>query len=343
MANKILVTGGAGYIGSHTSIVLQEAGFEVHIIDNLSNSDAAVMDRIAEITGKIPGFTQLDLCNSEDLHAFFDKHPDIAGVIHFAAHKSVNESSTYPLKYYHNNLTGTINLLQAMQRANCHNLVFSSSCTVYGQPDQLPVSEDAPLKKAFSPYGNTKRMCEEIIHDQAEADSLQAVALRYFNPIGAHHSARIGELPVGIPNNLVPYLTQTAAGKRDSLKVFGQDYDTHDGTGIRDYIHVVDLAEAHLKAISRLLEQKNKEAFEVFNLGTGTGYSVLDIIKTFEKVSGVRVTHEITDRRAGDIEKVWADPAKANRELGWKARFGLDDMLRSAWAWEQSLASRNDS
>ena len=337
MAEKILVTGGAGYIGSHTSVVLQEAGYEVLIIDNLSNARAEVIDRIAEITGKNPGFTQLDLCNSEDLHAFFDRHPDIAGVIHFAAHKSVNESSDFPLKYYHNNVVGTINLLQAMQRANCHNLVFSSSCTVYGQPDQLPVSEEAPLKKAFSPYGNTKRMCEEIIRDQAEADNLQSIALRYFNPIGAHESARIGELPLGVPNNLVPYLTQTAAGKRERLKVFGEDYNTHDGTGIRDYIHVTDLAEAHLKAINRLLEKKNKEASEVFNLGTGTGYSVMDIIRTFEKVTGVNVPHEITDRRAGDIEKVWADPGKANQELGWKARFGLEDMLRSAWKWEQSL------
>jgi len=337
MAEKILVTGGAGYIGSHTSVVLQEAGYEVLIIDNLSNARAEVIDRIAEITGKKPDFTQLDLCNSEDLHAFFDRHPDIAGAIHFAAHKSVNESSRFPLKYYHNNLAGTINLLQAMERANCHNLVFSSSCTVYGQPDQLPVSEEAPLKKAFSPYGNTKRMCEEIIRDQAEANSLQAIALRYFNPIGAHESARIGELPLGVPNNLVPYLTQTAAGKRESLKVFGQDYSTHDGTGIRDYIHVTDLAEAHLKAIKRLLKKENKASAEVFNLGTGTGYSVMDIIRTFEKVTGVRVKHEITDRRAGDIEKVWADPGKANQELGWKARFGLDDMLRSAWKWEQSL------
>ncbi|MFP4468442.1 MAG: UDP-glucose 4-epimerase GalE [Bacteroidales bacterium] len=337
MSEKILVTGGAGYIGSHTSVVLQEAGHEVFIIDNLSNARAEVIDSIAQITGTKPGFMQLDLCNSEDLHAFFDKHPDITGVIHFAAHKSVNESSRFPLKYYHNNVVGTINLLQAMERANCHNLVFSSSCTVYGQPDHLPVSEEAPLKKAFSPYGNTKRMCEEIIRDQAEADSLQAIALRYFNPIGAHESSRIGELPLGVPNNLVPYLTQTAAGKRDRLKVFGQDYNTHDGTGIRDYIHITDLAEAHLKAIRRLLEKKNKEAAEVFNLGTGTGYSVMDIIRTFEKVTGVRVKHEITDRRAGDIEKVWADPGKANRELGWKARFGLDDMLRSAWKWEQSL------
>ncbi len=334
-----MVTGGAGYIGSHTSVVLQEAGYEVLIIDNLSNARADVPHRIAGISGIQPAFIKADLCNEKDLDYCFDRHPDIAGVIHFAAYKSVGESSAFPLKYYHNNLAGTINLLKAMQQANCRNLVFSSSCTVYGQPDQLPVSEEAPLKEAFSPYGNTKRICEEIIRDQAGASSLQAIALRYFNPIGAHHSAQIGELPVGIPNNLVPYLTQTAAGKRESLKVFGRDYNTHDGTGIRDYIHVVDLAEAHLEAIRRLLEQKNKEAFEVFNLGTGTGYSVLDIINTFEKVSGVRVRHEFTDRRAGDIESVWADPSKANRYLGWKARLGLEEMLRSAWAWEQLLGS----
>ncbi len=334
-----MVTGGAGYIGSHTSVVLQEAGYEVLIIDNLSNARADVPHRIAGISGIQPAFIKADLCNEKDLDYCFDRHPDIAGVIHFAAYKSVGESSAFPLKYYHNNLAGTINLLKAMQQANCRNLVFSSSCTVYGQPDQLPVSEEAPLKEAFSPYGNTKRICEEIIRDQAGASSLQAIALRYFNPIGAHHSAQIGELPVGIPNNLVPYLTQTAAGKRERLKVFGRDYNTHDGTGIRDYIHVVDLAEAHLEAIRRLLEQKNKEAFEVFNLGTGTGYSVLDIINTFEKVSGVRVRHEFTDRRAGDIESVWADPSKANRYLGWKARLGLEEMLRSAWAWEQLLGS----
>lgn len=339
MPKKILVTGGTGYIGSHTCVVLLENGFDVLIVDNLSNSSPEVVDKITQITGKAPHFTKLDLCDEQALMEYFKTHPGIDGVIHFAAYKAVGESSEFPLKYYHNNLLGMVNLLKAMDSAGCDKLVFSSSCTVYGQPDVLPVSEDAPLKKAFSPYGNTKKICEDIMSDQVASTGLKGIALRYFNPIGAHESALIGELPLGIPNNLIPYLTQTAIGKRESLKVFGKDYNTPDGTGIRDYIHVMDLAKAHLVAINRLIEKKNKENYEIFNLGTGTGYSVLDIILTFERVNGVKVNHEFVDRRPGDIEKVWANPEKANRELGWKAESGLEEMLKSAWKWEKTLAS----
>lgn len=334
---KILVTGGTGYIGSHTVVALQQSGYQVLIIDNLANSEESVVERITQISGIRPAFTKLDLCNLPALMQFFAGNSDIEGVIHFAAYKAVGESTEFPLKYYHNNLLGLINLLEAMQSQGCHKLVFSSSCTVYGQPDELPVSENAPSKKAFSPYGNTKKICEDIINDHASASELKAISLRYFNPIGAHHSALIGELPLGIPNNLIPYLTQTAAGKRASLMVYGSDYNTPDGTGIRDYIHVVDLAEAHVLAIKRLEKGEAAEKTEVFNLGTGTGYSVLEIIKTFEKVNGIKVNYTITKRRPGDIEKVWANPQKANLVLGWKTRLGLEEMLRSAWAWEKTL------
>ncbi len=337
MPKKILVTGGTGYIGSHTCVVLLENGFDVLIVDNLSNSSPEVVEKISQITGKAPQFTKLDLCDEQSLMDYFKSNPGIDGVIHFAAYKAVGESSEFPLKYYHNNLLGMVNLLKAMDSVGCDKLVFSSSCTVYGQPDVLPVSEDAPLKKAFSPYGNTKKICEDIMSDQVTSTGLKGIALRYFNPIGAHESALIGELPLGVPNNLIPYLTQTAIGKRGSLKVFGKDYNTPDGTGIRDYIHVMDLANAHLVAINRLIEKENKDDYEIFNLGTGTGYSVLDIILTFERVNGVKVNHEFVDRRPGDIEKVWANPEKANRELGWKAEAGLEDMLRSAWKWEKTL------
>jgi len=335
---KILVTGGTGYIGSHTVVALQQSGYEVLIVDNLSNSEETVVERIAQITGIKPAFTHLDLCDLPGLMKFFSENPRIEGVIHFAACKAVGESTEFPLKYYHNNLLGLINLLEAMQKHGCHKLVFSSSCTVYGQPDELPVSENAPLKKAFSPYGNTKKICEDIINDHSATSDLKAISLRYFNPIGAHPSALIGELPRGIPNNLVPYLTQTAIGKRVTLLVYGNDYNTPDGTGIRDYIHVVDLGEAHVTAIQRLEKEIATEKAEVFNLGTGTGYSVLEIIKTFEKVNGVKVNYTITDRRPGDIEKVWANPEKANIILEWKARLDLVDMLRTAWAWEKKLS-----
>lgn len=340
MPKKILVTGGTGYIGSHTCVVLLENGFDVLIVDNLSNSSPEVVDNITQITGKAPEFTKLDLCDEKALMDYFSRNNDIDGIIHFAAYKAVGESSEFPLKYYHNNLLGIVNLLKAMDSVGCDKLVFSSSCTVYGQPDKLPVSENAPLKKAFSPYGNTKKICEDIMSDQVASTGLKGIALRYFNPIGAHESALIGELPLGVPNNLIPYLTQTAIGKRESLKVFGKDYNTPDGTGIRDYIHVMDLANAHLVAINRLIEKKNKDNYEIFNLGTGTGYSVLDIIQTFERVNGVKVNHEFVDRRPGDIEKVWANPEKANRELGWKAESGLDEMLSSAWKWEKMLAGK---
>jgi UDP-glucose 4-epimerase len=334
---KILVTGGTGYIGSHTVVALQQSGYEVLIIDNLSNSEEMVVERIAKITGISPAFARLDLCDLPGLKKLFSENPGIEGVIHFAAYKAVGESTEFPLKYYNNNLLGLINLLEVMQSHACNKLVFSSSCTVYGQPDELPVSENAPLKKAFSPYGNTKKICEDIINDHSAASDLKAISLRYFNPIGAHPSALIGELPRGVPNNLVPYLTQTAIGKRPTMMVYGGDYNTPDGTGIRDYIHVVDLAEAHVVAIQRLEKEVANEKTEVFNLGTGTGYSVLEILKTFEKVNGIKVNYALTDRRPGDIEKVWANPEKANKVLGWKARLGLDEMLHSAWQWQKTL------
>jgi UDP-glucose 4-epimerase len=334
---KILITGGAGYIGSHTCVVLMENGYEVLIVDNLSNSSAATIDNIGVITGKTPDFVRLDLCDAGALERCFNDNPGIEGVIHFAALKAVGESVDHPLKYYENNLLGTMNLLKAMQQAGCKHLVFSSSCTVYGQPDQLPVSEEAPLKEALSPYGNTKKVCEDIICDHCSTSDMTAISLRYFNPVGAHASARIGERPLGVPNNLVPFLTQTAIGKRQKLSVFGSDYNTPDGTGIRDYIHVMDLAEAHLKALNRVLEHSAGEVYEVYNLGTGKGYSVNEIIKTFEEITGVKLQVERIERRPGDIEKVWADPSKAYHKMGWKARYGLPHMLQSAWKWEQFM------
>ncbi len=341
MKKKILVTGGAGYIGSHTCVALQEQGCEVIIVDNLSNSNKKVVDRIKMITGQAPLFYKVDVCNKNGLADVFKKHPGIFGVIHFAALKAVGESTRVPLLYYHNNISGLTTLLQAMEKYGCANLVFSSSATVYGQPDNLPVSEDAPLQKAASPYGNTKRISEEIISDQVACGKLNAVSLRYFNPIGAHPSALIGELPLGVPNNLVPFLTQTVAGKRPEVKVFGNDYNTPDGTGVRDYIHVVDLAEAHVSALSYLENGLTDENPAIFNLGTGNGYSVLEIIKTFEKVNGLKVSYTVVDRRPGDVDKVWADCQKANIVLGWKARLGIDDMLKSAWEWEKTLAVKN--
>lgn len=338
MKKKVLVTGGTGYIGSHTCVALQENGYEVFIIDDLSNSSQDVVDKISSITGVKPHFTKLDLSDKSSLLSFFSSHKDIDAVIHFAALKAVGESTTIPLKYYRTNINGLVNLLEAMDSIGCNKLVFSSSCTVYGQPDELPVKEDSPIKPAMSPYGNTKRVCEEIIKDYSLVSSIKSILLRYFNPIGAHHSALIGELPLGVPNNLVPYLTQTAIGKRESLSVFGSDYNTKDGTGIRDYIHVVDLAEAHVFALKRLEQEKTDDNVEVFNLGTGEGYSVLDIIKTFERVTGVKVNYKIVDRRPGDIEKVWANSSKANKVLGWKAKYGLDEMLLSAWNWEKKFS-----
>lgn len=334
---KILVTGGTGYIGSHTVVELQNNGFEVVIVDSLFNSNANIVDKIGEITGSRPILEAFDLCDREQTADFFKRHRDLNGVIHFAAHKAVGESVEKPLMYYRNNLDSLINVMQGMKDNNIQHIVFSSSCTVYGQPDELPVSEKAPIKKAESPYGNTKQIAEEIISDTVHSCSLRAIALRYFNPIGAHETALIGELPIGVPNNLVPFITQTAIGLREQISVFGDDYNTPDGTAIRDYIHVVDLAKAHVIAIDRMINGKMKQDFEIFNLGTGNGYSVLEVIHSFEKVSGLKLNYQIVGRREGDIEKVWANPDFSNKELGWKAEQGLDEMVASAWKWEQEI------
>lgn len=338
--NTILVTGGTGFIGSHTVVELQQAGFDVVIADNLSNSHIEVVDNICKITGVKPFFEKVELTNADEVEKLFGKYDSIVGVIHFAASKAVGESVVKPLKYYHNNLTSLINVVQTMIKYNVQNIVFSSSCTVYGQPDVLPVSESSPRKKALSPYGNTKAICEDILTDVVSVNNMNAILLRYFNPIGAHESALIGEYPQGVPNNLIPYLTQTAAGIREYLSVYGDDYNTHDGTGVRDYIHVVDLAKAHVIAIKRMIESKNNDKVEIFNLGVGIGYSVMDIIKSFEKVNGVKVNYKIVDRREGDIEQVWADTTIANEVLGWKAERNLDDMMRTAWNWELSRSNR---
>lgn len=337
---RILVTGGTGYIGSHTTVELMQQGYDVTIVDNLSNSSVDVLDGIEAIVGRKPEFANIDCVNFVDLDEVFSAYPDIVGVIHFAASKAVNESVEKPLLYYRNNIGSLITLLEVMRLHNVPNLVFSSSCTVYGQPDaaHLPVDESAPIQKALSPYGNTKQINEEIICDEAHADKhLNATILRYFNPIGAHPSAKIGELPNGVPQNLLPYVTQTAAGIRKELRVFGDDYNTPDGSCIRDYIYVVDLAKAHVKAIDRMLKVCDREQVEIFNLGTGTGLSVLTLIKEFEAATGVKVPYTIVGRREGDIEQVWAEPRKANEVLGWKADTPIRDVLASAWKWEKHL------
>jgi len=335
---KILVTGGTGYIGSHTVVELQTAGYEVIIIDDLSNSGIEVLDSIEKITGKKPEFEQFDLANREKTFDFFMRQPGIEAIIHFAASKAVGESVEKPLHYYRNNLVSLMNLLECQQKFDVPNIVFSSSCTVYGQPEKLPVTEETPRKDAESPYGNTKRVNEDIISDTIKANpQIKGIALRYFNPIGAHPSALIGELPLGVPQNLVPFITQTAAGLRDELKIFGDDYNTPDGSAIRDYINVVDLAKAHVVAIERLLQKKFKSNYEVFNLGTGNGLSVLEIVKGFEKATGVKLNYKIVDRRPGDIEKIWADTTRANEELGWKAEKKLEETLLSAWEWEKKI------
>lgn len=341
MVNKrILVTGGTGYIGSHTTVELMQQGYDVTIVDNLSNSSIDVLDGIAAIVGKKPEFANIDCGNFIDLDGVFKDYPDIVGVIHFAASKAVGESVEKPLLYYRNNLGSLVTLLEVMKLHRVQNLVFSSSCTVYGQPDaaHLPVDETAPIQKALSPYGNTKQINEEIICDEAHADKdLHATILRYFNPIGAHPSAMIGELPNGVPQNLLPFITQTAAGLRPELKVFGNDYNTPDGSCIRDYIYVVDLAKAHVKAIDRMLHAKDREQVEVFNLGTGNGLSVLTLINEFEAATGVKIPYSIVGRREGDIEQVWAAPKKANEVLGWKAETPIRDVLASAWKWEKHI------
>lgn len=339
--DRILVTGGTGYIGSHTVVELQQAGYKVVIIDNLSNSDKGVIEGIERITGVRPDFVEGDCTDIETLRALFAKYNDIKGIINFAASKAVGESMHKPVLYYRNNLNTLMNLLDLMGPNGVKGIVFSSSCTVYGEPDVNPVTEQSPIKKATSPYGNTKQISEEIITDVINAGApFKSIILRYFNPVGAHPSAEIGELPNGVPQNLIPYLTQTAIGIRKELSVFGNDYNTPDGSCIRDYIDVVDLAKAHVIAVERMLEDKSEAPIEIFNLGTGNGISVLELINAFERSTGVKVPHKIVGRRDGDIEKVWANPAYANEVLGWKASTPLDDTMRSAWAWQCKLRER---
>ncbi len=337
----ILVTGGTGYIGSHTVVELQNAGYQVVIVDNLSNSNIDVLDGIERITGISPEFVEADCTDMGAMKALFDKYQGIKGIINFAASKAVGESMEKPVLYYRNNLNTLMNLLDLMGEYDVKGIVFSSSCTVYGEPDINPVTEQAPIKKATSPYGNTKQISEEIITDVINAGApFKSVILRYFNPVGAHPSAEIGELPNGVPQNLIPYLTQTAIGIRKELSVFGEDYNTPDGSCIRDFINVVDLAKAHVIAVERMLEDKSDAKVEIFNLGTGVGLSVKELIASFERATGVKVPHKIVGRRAGDIEKVWANPEYANNVLGWKAEVPIDDTMRSAWAWQCRLRER---
>jgi len=334
---KVLVTGGLGFIGSHTVVELQNEGFEVVIIDDLSNSSEKVLAGIENITKVKPLFEKMDLREKSAVQAFFQKHSDISGVIHFAASKAVGESVENPLLYYENNIAALVYLLQELQKKEAANFIFSSSCTVYGQAEKMPITEDAPIQKAMSPYGNTKQIGEEIITEVAKVSAINSILLRYFNPVGAHPSAEIGELPIGVPQNLVPFITQTAIGLREKLSVYGDDYPTPDGTAIRDYIHVVDLAKAHVVALKRLLEQKNLEKVETFNLGTGTGSSVLEVINAFEKVSQTKLNYQIVGRREGDITAAYANTDKANEVLGWKAKSTLEESLASAWKWEQKI------
>ncbi|WBL24061.1 UDP-glucose 4-epimerase GalE [Zunongwangia sp. HGR-M22] len=341
MSRKILVTGGLGFIGSHTVVALQEKGYDVVIIDNLSNSSIDVLAGITRITGKTPEFEKIDLREKSSVKDFFEKHNDIDGVIHFAASKAVGESVQNPLLYYENNLASLIYILQELSKKDKANFIFSSSCTVYGQADELPIKEESPVKKAESPYGNTKQIGEEIIVDTCKiAKGLKAISLRYFNPIGAHKTAEIGELPLGTPQNLVPFITQTAIGKREQLSVFGDDYPTEDGTCIRDYIHVVDLAEAHVSALTRLLENEKAPNYEVFNLGTGKGSSVLEVVHSFERSTGEKLNYKIAERREGDVVAAYADTTKANEVLGWKADTNLDTSLASAWKWEKKVSEQ---
>ena len=335
---KIIITGGTGYIGSHTSLALIQAGFDVVIVDDLSNSEASVLDKIAELSkGVKPQFEKINLSNFDHAYDCFKKHSDACGVINFAAFKAVGVSVQKPLVYYRNNLSILINILECMQEFNIPNFIFSSSATVYGIPNQLPITEDEPAKRPTSPYGNTKKVGEEILEDFSRTQPMfNAISLRYFNPIGAHPSGKLGESPVGIPNNLMPFITQTAYGIREELKVFGNDYNTKDGTNIRDYIHVVDLAEAHVMAIKRLLNKTAKDNFEIFNIGTGIGYSVLDVIKSFEKTTNQKLNYSFTDRRQGDVPHLFADSTKANQILNWQAKFNLDDMTSTSWNFQKS-------
>lgn len=341
MSKKILVTGGTGYIGSHTVVELQQAGYEVIIIDNLSNSNADVIEGIVKITGKRPIFEKIDLVDMDALKAVLNKHKGIDGIIHFAASKAVGESVQKPLMYYRNNLVSLMNLLELMPKHDIKGIVFSSSCTVYGEPDQNPIDENAPIKPATSPYGNTKQINEEIIEDFVHSGApIKSIILRYFNPIGAHPSGEIGELPLGVPQNLVPFITQTGMGIREQLSVFGDDYNTPDGSCIRDFINVVDLSKAHVIAIERMLEDKSEDKVEIFNLGTGIGLSVLELIGVFEEVAGKPLNYKIADRREGDIEKIWAQADKANNVLGWKANETIKDTMASAWKWQQKLREK---
>lgn len=335
---RILVTGGAGYIGSHTVVELAEAGYEPVILDNFSNSEESVLDGISAILGRSVPCHRIDCTDADALRSVFEKEQDIAGVIHFAAYKAVGESVEQPLKYYHNNVGSLVTLLQVMEAFKVYNLVFSSSCTVYGIPEELPVTEQTPVQKANSPYGNTKKICEEILTDLANSgnSSTKSIALRYFNPIGAHPSAKIGELPLGVPSNLVPFITQTAAGIREQLTIFGNDYDTPDGTNVRDYVHVVDLAKAHVTAVERMLQGKVKD-IEFFNVGTGRGNTVLEAVQAFEKATGVKLNYIIGPRRAGDVPKIYADVTKATEELGFKTSRTLEETMKSAWDWQLSL------
>lgn len=336
---KILVTGGLGFIGSHTVVELQNQGFEVVIVDDLSNTSLSVLDGIKNITGKIPVFEKLDLREKNSVQDFFKRNQDIAGVIHFAASKAVGESVENPLLYYENNINALVYLLQELQKKEAASFIFSSSCTVYGQAEKMPITENAPIQTAMSPYGNTKQIGEEIITDTAKVTNINAILLRYFNPIGSHPSAEIGELPLGVPQNLVPFITQTGMGLRKELSVYGDDYPTADGTAVRDYIHVVDLAKAHVIALKRLLDKKNLAKVETFNLGTGTGSSVLEVIQAFEKVSGKKLPYKIVGRREGDITEAYANTDKANTVLGWKAQSTLEEAMASAWKWEQKVRS----
>ena len=339
MAKRILLTGGTGYIGSHTAVELIHQGYEVIIVDDLSNSEHRTIESIEKITGTKPEFHQFDLRNSPSLEKLF-KDNKFDGIIHFAAKKAVGESVEKPLLYYDVNLNSMLNLLKLMELYKVSNLVFSSSCTVYGQPSRLPVTEDTPFALAESPYGHTKQIGEDILnHTTRTNGQLQALSLRYFNPVGAHPSALIGELPIGMPANLVPFITQTVAGLRSKLKVYGNDYNTPDGTAIRDYIHVVDLAKAHVRAIERMLNHEQKKSYEYFNIGTGKGSSVLEVIQAFERINHTKVPYEVVDRRAGDIVKIYADTTRANNELNWKAQLNLDDMMKSAWKWQKTLIS----
>ena len=343
MKRRILVTGGTGFIGSHTTVELIQAGYDVVIVDNLSNSSADVVDGIEKITGTRPAFEKVDCLDFPAMENVFKKYTDISGIIHFAASKAVGESVQKPLLYYRNNLNSLINLLRLMPVYHVKGIIFSSSCTVYGQPDaeNLPVTEQAPIKKAESPYGNTKQICEEIIEDDIKSGApIHAILLRYFNPIGSHPTAIIGEMPNGVPANLIPYLTQTAIGIRKELSVFGDDYHTPDGSCIRDYIYIVDLAKAHVAAMAHILDDKMSTPIDVFNIGTGNGNSVLELIKTFEECTGVKLNYKIVGRRAGDIEQVWGNVDKANKVLGWKAEHTLADALSSAWKWQQELRKR---